>query len=1065
MRKLVLAGSPIVVCASVLSVLFTPDGGEVTGPSFTSERRLTPNPAESVALSGLLLPAQARISTLLGRDDSGYHAVTHLRGFRAQNPEHQLAAEFTESGVEVRAGTATWKLALRGYGYGDDLRAAAAIAPQASTNRVEYRRDSLTEWYVNGPLGLEQGFTLAEPPAATRDEPLTLAFAIAGTLTASPDRTGRGALLKRSDGTVALRYRGLTAHDSLGRELHASMHVDGGNLLLQVDDIGAQYPVIVDPFIQQARLTGSDSVALDEFGTSVAMSGDTIVVGALRGDGVAADAGAAYVFVMPASEWSGDLVETAKLIASDGAFLDEFGVSVGIDADTIVVGARAHDTGGASARGAAYVFVKPEGGWNGILSENAKLTATGATGSITLGRSVAISGDTVVAGASQENFGQGAGYVFVKPANGWNGPLTESAKLVGSDRSGGDFLGTAIAMSGDTIAVGAPQAEPVGGFTDQGSAYVFVKPAGGWSGTLTESARLVASDAADFDLLGWSVALREATIVAGAPEVGFLNGALYVFGRPSAGWSGILTESAKLVGSDGGGRLGVSAAISGNTVTAGAFIDNATAGKAYIFLRPPGGWIGIRTQNQIIPAPASSSGTVLSPRFGAAAAASGGTLVISESRERVGFNNSQGAVYIFRGPEADLSLSKVAPPGPVLAGNDLTYTITVTNNGPDDATSVTVTDNLPPELTFGSCNATGGGACGGSDNSRTVTFASLPVGASETITITANVAAAAPDGSISNTALVTGATSDPNSDNDSDTVAVSVIHQADLALTKTASASAVQVGTNVTYLVTLANTGPNSALNATLTDALPPGLTFVSNSGANGWTCVNPAAGSGGTITCSITSLASGGTATFTIVANVSCGVTHGTVIANQATLSSSTPDPNSSNNTSTASATASNPTPVVAAAVATSLLSATNMPVLVNVGLSATASDGACAAPAVSSVEVFGDEDDETPIARNEVFSPDAADIGVGTLRLRAERVKNLDGRVYLIVVRAVDAAGGVAFATATVAVPQKPGPASIASVNAQAAAAKSYADGHGGSPPPGFFVIGDGPAIGPLQ
>ena len=98
-------------------------------------------------------------------------------------------------------------------------------------------------------------------------------------------------------------------------------------------------------------------------------------------------------------------------------------------------------------------------------------------------------------------------------------------------------------------------------------------------------------------------------------------------------------------------------------------------------------------------------------------------------------------------------------------------------------------------------------------------------------------------------------------------------------------------------------------------------------------------------------------------------------------------------------------------------------------------------------------------------MYSPDAADIAVGTLRLRAERVKNLDGRVYLIVVKAVDAAGGVGFATATVVVPQKPGPASTTSANAQAAAAKSYADAHGGSPPPGFFVIGDGPVIGPLQ
>jgi len=1177
MRKLVLAGSLIVMCASVLSVLLTPNGGEVTGPPFPSERQLTRNPAESVALSGLPVPAQARISTLLGRDDSGYHAFTHVRGFRAQNPEHQLAADFTETGVEVRAGTATWKLALRGYGYGEDGHTAAAVAPQASVNRIEYRRGPLTEWYVNGPVGLEQGFTLAHPPAPTRDKPLTVAFTVAGTLTAFSDGTGRGALLKRSDGSVALRYSGLTAHDSLGRELGASMRIERDRLLLQVDDEDAQYPVIIDPFIQQAKLTGSDSEAIDEFGTSVAFSGETIVVGSVRGTGVVANTGAAYVFEKPAGGWSGNLVETAKLIASDVTATNaQFGSSVAIDGDTVAVGTH--------AAFAAYVFEKPAGGWAGILTENAKLTAPGGPN-----RTVAVSGDTVVASSP---FTVPGAFVFVKPAFGWAGTLSESATLIPSDGGAGDTFGRSIAMRGDVIVAGSPQDEPAGGI-DQGSVYLFVKPAGGWSGTLTESARLVASDTANFDLLGWSVALNDGTIGTGAPGAGGSNnGAVYVFEKPAAGWTGTLTERAKLVGSDGGGNLGTSVAISGNTVAAGAFIDNAIAGRAYIFIRPPGGWSGIRTQNQIIPAPASSSGSPSGPRFGAAAAASGGTLVISESRERVGFNNSQGAVYIFTAPEADLSLSKVASPDPVLAGNDLTYAVTVTNNGPDDASSVTVRDDLPLELTFGSCNATGGGTCDGSGNNRTVTFESLPAGTSETILITARVRDSTPDGaSVSNTALMTSLTSDPNSANDSDTVTVSVIHradlvmgkvaspdpvvagasltytvtvtnngpnaassvtvtdtlpaeltfvscnstgggvcggtgnnrtvtfaslaagvsatitieatigaatlhgatlsntasatsatfdpnsannsatattavinQADLGVTKTASASAVQVGTNVTYIITVANSAPNSALNATLTDALPPGLTFVSNSGASGWTCVNPTAGSAGTITCSISSLASGGTATFTIVASVSCGVAHGTVIVNQATLSSSTPDPNSSNNTSTASATASNPTPVVTAGVATSLLSATNMPVLVNVGLSATTSDGACAAPAISSVEVFGDEDDETPIARNEVHSPDAANIGVGTLRLRAERVKHLDGRVYLIVVKAVDAAGGVAFATATVIVPQKPGPASIASVNAQAAAAKSYADGHGGSPPPGFFVIGDGPVIGPL-
>lgn len=121
-------------------------------------------------------------------------------------------------------------------------------------------------------------------------------------------------------------------------------------------------------------------------------------------------------------------------------------------------------------------------------------------------------------------------------------------------------------------------------------------------------------------------------------------------------------------------------------------------------------------------------------------------------------------------PTADLSVTKTASPDPVTTGGDLTYTVTVTNNGPDPATSVTVTDNLPPETTFVSCSSTGGGVCGGSGNNRTVTFALLPSGASETITFVANVNCSVADGTvISNTATVSSSTPDPDPNNDSST--------------------------------------------------------------------------------------------------------------------------------------------------------------------------------------------------------------------------------------------------------------------------------------------------------
>ena len=282
------------------------------------------------------------------------------------------------------------------------------------------------------------------------------------------------------------------AWDSTGRTLPAWWQGQGSEVRLRVDDAGAHYPLTIDPIFEDARLVASDGKAGDAFGFSVAVSGETVVVGAFGDDvGANPEQGSAYVFVRPAGGWAGALAENARLIASDGVAFDDFGISVAVSGDTVVVGALFGNVGDDSGQGSAYVFVKPSGGWAGLRTQDAKLTASDGTLVDFFGDSVAVSGDTVVVNATFGDVGQnreqGSAYVFVKPAGGWAGQLQENAKLVASDGTTGDLVFTtfdeSVAVSGDTVVVGAA-GDDVGTNTDQGSAYVFVKPVGGWAGTL-----------------------------------------------------------------------------------------------------------------------------------------------------------------------------------------------------------------------------------------------------------------------------------------------------------------------------------------------------------------------------------------------------------------------------------------------------------------------------------------------------------------------------------------------------------------------------------------------------
>jgi hypothetical protein len=463
-------------------------------------------------------------------------------------------------------------------------------------------------------------------------------------------------------------------------------------------------------YAQQAYIKASNPEESDSFGYSVALSGDTLVVGATgerssatgvngnQGDNSANASGAAYVFIRSGTTWS----QQAYLKASNTQENDLFGRSVSIYGDTIVVGAYMEDSNAtsvngnesdnsASNAGAAYVFTRSGTIW----SQQAYLKANNAEAGDGFGCSVSVYGDSIVVGAKNEYSGAtgvngdgnnnsansaGAAYVFTRSGTTWS----QQAYLKASNTGIGDSFGSSVSISGETVVVTAPfelsSAKGINGDQDDnsipqaGAAYVFTRSGANW----TQQAYIKASNTEANDEFGYSVALSGDTLVVGADledsgatgvngnqadNSAEYSGAAYVFTRSGTTWS----QQAYLKASNPGSEdyFGNAVAISGDTIIVGAYNEdsNATgingdgsnnsssnAGAAYLFIRNGTVW------SQPLYLKASNTGSP--DNFGSGVAASGTTIVAGaqyESSNATGVNGNQannsavgsGAAYVF----------------------------------------------------------------------------------------------------------------------------------------------------------------------------------------------------------------------------------------------------------------------------------------------------------------------------------------------------------------------------------------------------------------------------------
>tara|TARA_B110000444_G_scaffold111119_1_gene104869 strand:+ start:91 stop:1413 length:1323 start_codon:yes stop_codon:yes gene_type:complete len=282
------------------------------------------------------------------------------------------------------------------------------------------------------------------------------------------------------------------------------------------DDAGAAYVFTRSgtTWSQQAKLQASDAAYRDYLGFSVAIDGDTIVVGAFGEDTGADSAGAAYVFTRSGTTWS----QQAKLQASDAQASDQFArEAISISGDTIVVGAYREDTGGSDA-GSAYVFIRSGTSW----SQQAKLQASDAAAGDRFGAAVSISSDTIVAGASLEDTAgtdTGSVYVFTRSGTSWS----QQAKLVAGNPSGLDEFGKSVDIDGDTVIIGATKEDT--GIQDTGAAYIFTRSGTTWS----EQKLLKGSDVPAYKRFGWAVAIDGSTAVGTTKLIDSNTGAAYTF--------------------------------------------------------------------------------------------------------------------------------------------------------------------------------------------------------------------------------------------------------------------------------------------------------------------------------------------------------------------------------------------------------------------------------------------------------------------------------------------------------------------------------------------------------
>ncbi|MBL9156265.1 MAG: hypothetical protein JNJ70_02250 [Verrucomicrobiales bacterium] len=754
------------------------------------DRKVQAREVAGVSLSAAF--AEARLFSHPLHDGSGERILFNdWHGLAARISSAEFVVSFTGLG-ETR--TMRWRTVAFGYGDRPVKTTQGEVSSEGAS--VEIRRTGITEWLINRREGIEHGYTLNHRPAGPKEGPLQVWIDVCGGEGAGLNENRQEIALIKEDEVGEWNYGKLKVWDASGRVLSSSFRAREGGFAIEVDDAGALYPITIDPlFARTDFIKSSNTGSGDRFGTSVSTDGTVAVIGAPGESGSAttvngADdngksmAGAAYVFRLVDGSW----VFEAYLKASNSDDGDEFGRSVGVDGDLVVVGARNEDgsSGGVNGpdndglenSGAAYVFARSGGVW----SQQAYLKAgTPGLGDL-FGHSVAVSGERVIVGAYFEDgstggingtvnegrLNSGAAYIFQR-TNGstWAQEAYVKASVPGSP----DNFGLSVAMDGDLIIVGAPLeaggASGVNGnetdnsLSGAGAAYLFSREAGNWE----QVAYLKASNPGSMDQFGWSVAVDgDSAIVGARNEDGSTTlvdgpsddaaadaGAAYVFRRGPSGWVGMAYLKAPNM--DAGDLFGHSVALEGDFAMVGAEheegssgvvdgpFDNGTiqAGAVYVFRSTESGYVN----QAYLKAPNPGGGN----NFGSALSVAGELILVGEPFEdsnTSGINpvqtnsgaSASGAVHVFRllKPKLEIrGLRPFKPTGLRKKSKPLRLLVANTGGAPLEGLSISITGKARRDFKVSGLPAKNIGA--GTSGSFSITFKPRKPG-SRTATLT-----------------------------------------------------------------------------------------------------------------------------------------------------------------------------------------------------------------------------------------------------------------------------------------------------------------------------------------